>query len=105
MKINTEKNKGPSEASAPRNEGRDRDHDSDRSSEKDHPFPRRRSRPPGDLFIDYKDIETLRPFLMDAGRIVPARVSRLNRMQQRELTRAVKRARHLALLPMSPRHN
>lgn len=65
---------------------------------------RRRERPPVDLIIDYKDIDTLRPFIAEGGRIVPARVNRLNRKQQRELMSHVKRARQLALVPVSDRH-
>lgn len=65
---------------------------------------RRRERPPVDLIVDYKDIETLRPFISEGGRIVPSRVNRLNRKQQRVLQGEVKRARQLALLPISDRH-
>ena len=65
---------------------------------------RRRERPPLDLIVDYKDIETLRPFISEGGRIVPSRVNRLNRKQQRVLQAEVKRARQLALLPISDRH-
>ena len=65
---------------------------------------RRRERPPVDLLMDYKDIDTLRPFLSEGGRIVPSRVNRLNRKQQRILTIEIKRARQLALVPVSDRH-
>ena len=65
---------------------------------------RRRERPALDLIVDYKDIETLRPFISEGGRIVPSRVNRLNRKQQRVLQAEVKRARQLALLPISDRH-
>ena len=67
-------------------------------------YRRRRPRPPVDLIFDYKDIDSLRQFLSDGGKIVPARVSRLSRKQQRQLTTEVKRARQLALLPFSDRH-
>lgn len=66
---------------------------------------RRRERPALDLIIDYKDVETLRPFLSEGGRLVPARVNRLNRKQQKVLASEVKRARHLALVPISDRHS
>lgn len=66
---------------------------------------RRRERPPVDLIIDYKDVDSLRPFLSEGGRIVPARVNRLNRKQQRDLAAEVKRARQLALVPISDRHS
>lgn len=91
-----------SEETSLRHESRERDFE--RLIDNDRAFPRRRARPPLDLVIDYKDVETLRSFLMDSGRIVPARITRLNRKEQQELTRAVKRARQLALLPLSPRH-
>lgn len=65
---------------------------------------RRRERPSLDLIMDYKDIETLKPFVSEGGRIVPARVNRLNRKQQRVLQGEIKRARQLALLPISDRH-
>jgi small subunit ribosomal protein S18 len=91
-------NGGPRDIASP--ESRDRNEDKRRDS-----LPRRRSKPPIDLFLDYKDVETLHPFLGEGGRIVAARMSRLNRKQQRELTRAVKRARQLALLPISDQHS
>lgn len=65
---------------------------------------RRRERPAIDLIMDYKDIETLKPFVSEGGRIVPSRVNRLNRKQQRVLQGEIKRARQLALLPISDRH-
>lgn len=65
---------------------------------------KKRDRPPLDLIMDYKDIESLKPFLSEGGRIIPARVSRLNSKQQKELTSQIKRARQLALIPISDRH-
>jgi len=62
---------------------------------------RRRPRPAADLVFDYKDVDLLRRFLTEEGKIVPARMSRLNRKQQTDLTIAVKRARQLALLPFA----
>ena len=62
-------------------------------------FMKRRQRPPRDMVFDYKDVETLQNFLTPGGRIVAARVSRLNAKQQRQLATEVKRARQLALLP------
>ena len=67
-------------------------------------FRRRRSRPGADVTFDYKDVETLAQYITEEGKIVPGRVSKLNRTQQRSLTNAIKRARHLALLPTSPKH-
>ncbi len=49
--------------------------------------------------IDYKDIETLKRFVTDRGKILPRRVTGLNAKHQREITRAIKRARQVALLP------
>jgi ribosomal protein S18 len=62
---------------------------------------RRRPRPAADLVFDYKDVDLLRRFLTEEGKIVPARMSRLNRKQQSNLTTEVKRARQLALLPFA----
>ena len=49
--------------------------------------------------FDYKDPQTLRHFITDRGKIVPRRISGLTAKQQRALTRAIKRARMIALLP------
>lgn len=51
------------------------------------------------LVIDYKNPQLLKNFLTDRGKVVPARISGLTARQQRQLTRAIKRARMLALLP------
>ena len=50
-------------------------------------------------FIDYKDTKVLQRFLSPQGKILPRRLTRLTNIQQHALTRAVKRARHLAMLP------
>lgn len=50
-------------------------------------------------YIDYKDTKLLSKFLNPHGRLLPRRITRLTNIQQRALTKAVKRARHLALLP------
>jgi small subunit ribosomal protein S18 len=62
-------------------------------------FFKRRPRPSKDMVFDYKDVEMLSQFTTPGGKIVAARVSRLNAKQQRACARAVKRARQLALLP------
>ncbi len=49
--------------------------------------------------IDYKDIRVLQKYLTERGRIIPRRVSYVNSEHQRQLAVAIKRARHLALLP------
>lgn len=53
---------------------------------------------PGDP-IDYKDVELLRKFITERGKILPRRITGLTSQQQRALTRSIKRARLLALLP------
>ena len=50
-------------------------------------------------FIDYKDDRTLGRFLTDTGKILPSRLSGVDARHQRQLSRAVKKARFLALLP------
>nr|WP_316793402.1 30S ribosomal protein S18 [Leptolyngbya sp. O-77] len=61
---------------------------------------RRRVSPikPGDP-IDYKDVELLRKFITERGKILPRRITGLTAKQQRDLTQSIKRARLLALLP------
>ena len=49
--------------------------------------------------IDYKDVKTLQRFLSERGKIVPSRISAVSAPKQRQLARAIKRARILALLP------
>lgn len=50
-------------------------------------------------FIDYKDEKLLRRFITDRGKIIPRRISGVCERHQRQLTRAIKRARQIALLP------
>jgi small subunit ribosomal protein S18 len=52
-----------------------------------------------DAPINYKDPDSLKRFLTEGGKILPRRRTGLNAKQQRRLTTAIKRARHLALLP------
>lgn len=54
--------------------------------------------------IDYKDADTLRRFLSDRGKIKPRRQTGTCAKHQRRLARAIKRARHLALLPFTAEH-
>ena len=51
--------------------------------------------------IDYKDVAKLRRFISERAKILPRRVTGTCARHQRELTVAIKRARHLALLPFS----
>ena len=50
-------------------------------------------------YIDYKDIETLKKFISERGKILPRRVTGTSAKYQRMLTIAIKRARQIALLP------
>ncbi len=49
--------------------------------------------------IDYKDTRLLQGFMSERGKIVPSRITAVSAKKQRELARAIKRARHLGLLP------
>jgi small subunit ribosomal protein S18 len=50
-------------------------------------------------YVDYKDVELLKRYLNEQGKILPRRITGVSAKFQRQLTRAVKRARHLALIP------
>ena len=50
-------------------------------------------------FIDYKDIRTLKSFLTERGKVIAGRMTGNCTKHQRELTRAMKRARNIALIP------
>lgn len=54
--------------------------------------------------IDYKDIDVLRDFIGDNGKIIPARLTGTRAIFQRQINTAVKRARYLALLPFCDLH-
>lgn len=49
--------------------------------------------------IDYKDIETLRQFITERGKILPRRITGTSYYYQKLLKKAIKQARHMALLP------
>ncbi len=55
--------------------------------------------------IDYKDLETLKAYVTETGKIVPSRITGTRARYQRQLSRAVKQARFLALLPYTDRHD
>ncbi len=57
-----------------------------------------------DTLIDYKNIDMLERFVDEGGRIQSRRKLRTSAKQQRQITRAVKRARHLAMLPIAAQH-
>ena len=54
--------------------------------------------------IDYKDLETLKAFVTETGKIVPSRITGTNARYQRQLATAIKRARYLSLLPYTDAH-
>jgi small subunit ribosomal protein S18 len=55
--------------------------------------------------IDYKDLDTLREFISETGKIVPSRITGTKAKYQRQLATAIKRARFLALLPFCDSHH
>lgn len=54
--------------------------------------------------VDYKDLGLISKFIMDTGKMVPSRITGTKARYQRKLTRAVKLARFLALIPYCDRH-
>ncbi len=54
--------------------------------------------------IDYKDLETLKQYVSETGKIVPSRITGTKAKYQRQLATAIKRARFLALLPYTDSH-
>ena len=73
------------------------------SSRSSRPFFRRRKTCPfsgaNAPTIDYKDVKLLQRFISERGKIVPSRITAVSAKKQRELARAIKRARELALIP------
>ena len=55
--------------------------------------------------IDFKDLNILRRFITETGKIVPRRLSGATAKEQRELARAIKQARFAALLPFCDQHH
>lgn len=65
-------------------------------------FRRRKSCPfsgPNAPKIDFKDVKLMQRFVSERGKIVPSRITAVSTKKQRELAKAIKRARHIALLP------
>jgi small subunit ribosomal protein S18 len=65
-------------------------------------FRRRKSCPfsgPNAPAIDYKDVKTLGRYTSERGKIVPSRITSVSTKKQRQLAKAIKRARFLALMP------
>jgi len=55
--------------------------------------------------VDYKDIDTLKDFIQENSKIMPARLTGTKAHYQRQVDTAIKRARYLALLPYTPLHS
>ena len=65
-------------------------------------FKRKKSCPfsgPNAPAIDYKDVKLLSRYVTERGKIIPSRISSISTIKQRELSKAIKRARFLALMP------
>ncbi|RDL43679.1 30S ribosomal protein S18 [Marinomonas piezotolerans] len=54
--------------------------------------------------IDYKDLDTLKGYITETGKIVPSRITGTRARYQRQLATAIKRARYIALLPYTDGH-
>lgn len=54
--------------------------------------------------IDYKDLDTLKAYVSETGKIIPSRITGTKAKYQRQLATAVNRARYLALLPYTDSH-
>jgi len=54
--------------------------------------------------VDYKDVQLLRKFITESGKIVPSRITGTKARFQRQLANAIKKARFLALLPYCDKH-
>ncbi|MFI0765642.1 30S ribosomal protein S18 [Streptomyces sp. NPDC021218] len=71
------------------------------------PDPKRRRVNPldaaGITYVDYKDTDLLRKFISDRGKIRSRRVTHVTRRQQRQIARAIKNAREMALIPYGSR--
>jgi small subunit ribosomal protein S18 len=89
-----------------RDRDRDRDRGRDREDQEFKPYYRRKvcrfctDKVP---VIDYKDVQTLRGYVSDRGKIMPRRISGVCAKHQRELNTSIKRARNIALLPFTER--
>ena len=55
--------------------------------------------------IDYKDLDTLKAYITETGKIVPSRITGTSAKYQRQLATAIKRARFLAFLPYTDNHD
>ena len=55
-------------------------------------------------YIDYKDIDTLKQYITENGKIVPSRITGTKARYQRQLALAIKQARYLSLIPYTDNH-
>ena len=55
-------------------------------------------------YIDYKDLDVLKEYISETGKIVPSRIPGTKAKYQRQLATAIKRARYLALVPYTDSH-
>ena len=55
--------------------------------------------------IDYKDLDTLKAYVSETGKIVPSRITGTKAKYQRQLATCIKRARYIALLPYTDAHD
>ena len=55
--------------------------------------------------VDYKDVDTLKDFIQENGKIMPARLTGTKAHYQRQVDTAIKRARYLALIPYTDNHD
>ena len=55
-------------------------------------------------YIDYKDLDVLKEYISETGKIVPSRITGTKAKYQRQLATAIKRARYLALVPYTDSH-
>ncbi|MBI3591100.1 MAG: 30S ribosomal protein S18 [Candidatus Melainabacteria bacterium] len=88
---------------------RERNRDRDRDRERSTGFQKRKWTPvfePGVKEIDFKDVKVIARFITERGRILPRKITGLNAQQQKKVTKAIKRARQMSLLPfISYGHN
>lgn len=84
-------------------ESRDRDAGGGGAARKRFPG-QDRQRLPANFVFDYKNGLMLRNYVTEVGKLMPARLTRLTAKQQRQLKVAIKRARHLALIPYTDKY-
>lgn len=88
--------------SSPQQGGREQRQDSQQSNGGGYKSRKRKQCPftsAGIKEIDYKDLDTLYKFITERGKILPRRITGVSAHHQRLLSAAIKRARHMALLP------